>query len=67
MVSGPAAALVAWLWRRGDDSEIAVSGDPATYDEFRRRGEPPDQLTSVKARNCAEGGVKPPGSTLVQP
>ena len=35
VVSGPAAALDAWLWRRGDDSEITVTGDRVTYDRFR--------------------------------
>ncbi|MFC5179708.1 maleylpyruvate isomerase family mycothiol-dependent enzyme [Nocardioides taihuensis] len=35
VVSGPAAALVTWLWRRGDDAEVTVSGDPATYGAFR--------------------------------
>ena len=34
-VRGPAAALDAWLWRRGDDSEIRVSGERAVYDHFR--------------------------------
>jgi len=35
VVSGPAGALDAWLWRRGDDSQIAVSGDREVYDLFR--------------------------------
>lgn len=35
VVSGPAAALDAWLWRRGDDAEITTSGDDATYALFR--------------------------------
>ncbi len=35
VVSGPAGALDAWLWRRGDDSQIRVSGDRAVYDHFR--------------------------------
>jgi uncharacterized protein (TIGR03083 family) len=35
VVSGPAAALDAWLWRRGDDSQIRVTGDRAVYDRFR--------------------------------
>lgn len=34
-VRGPAAALDAWLWRRGDDGEIRVTGDRAVYDHFR--------------------------------
>jgi len=34
-VSGPAGAVDAWLWRRGDDSEIHVTGDKAVYDHFR--------------------------------
>jgi len=32
---GPAADLDAWLWRRGGDDALRVSGDPATYDAFR--------------------------------
>lgn len=35
VVEGPAGALDAWLWRRGDDSEIRVHGDKAVYDHFR--------------------------------
>ena len=34
-VTGPAGALDAWLWRRGDDSQIRVTGDKAVYDHFR--------------------------------
>jgi uncharacterized protein (TIGR03083 family) len=35
VVSGPAAALDAWLWRRGDDAEITVTGDESVYATFR--------------------------------
>ena len=35
VVTGPASALDAWLWRRGDDSEIRVAGDRAVYGHFR--------------------------------
>ncbi|WP_229856787.1 maleylpyruvate isomerase family mycothiol-dependent enzyme [Nocardioides flavus (ex Wang et al. 2016)] len=35
VVDGPAAALDLWLWRRGDDSEVSVAGDPETYARFR--------------------------------
>lgn len=35
VLRGPAAALDAWLWRRGDDAEIHVSGDREIYDRFR--------------------------------
>ena len=35
VVTGGAAALDTWLWRRGDDSEIRVTGDRAVYDHFR--------------------------------
>ena len=34
-IGGPAGAVDAWLWRRGDDSEIHVTGDKAVYDHFR--------------------------------
>ena len=34
VLSGPAGALDAWLWRRGDDSELSVSGDRSVYDQF---------------------------------
>ncbi len=35
VVSGPGAALDLWLWRRGDDAEVTVTGDRAIYDRFR--------------------------------
>lgn len=35
LVSGHAAALDAWLWRRRDDEAIDVTGDRTTYDAFR--------------------------------
>jgi len=35
VVSGPAGPLDAWLWRRGDDSQVHVTGDKAVYDHFR--------------------------------
>ncbi|MDQ4052462.1 MAG: maleylpyruvate isomerase N-terminal domain-containing protein [Actinomycetota bacterium] len=34
-VVGPAAAVDTWIWKRGDDSEITVSGDPDVCDRFR--------------------------------
>ncbi|GAA4380851.1 maleylpyruvate isomerase family mycothiol-dependent enzyme [Nocardioides caricicola] len=36
VVSGTAADLDAWLWRRGDDTAVSVTGDPAVSDHFRR-------------------------------
>jgi hypothetical protein len=36
VVDGPAGALDAWLWRRGDDTEVHVRGDRSIYDHFRR-------------------------------
>ena len=42
VVSGPAAALDAWLWRRGDDGRRSqVTGDRATLDHFRRAVDQP--------------------------
>ncbi|MCW2791598.1 MAG: hypothetical protein JWO76_696 [Nocardioides sp.] len=35
VVAGPAGALDTWLWRRGDDSEIRVTGDREVFDRFR--------------------------------
>jgi uncharacterized protein (TIGR03083 family) len=35
VVAGPAGALDAWLWRRGDDARIGVHGDRDVYDGFR--------------------------------
>jgi uncharacterized protein (TIGR03083 family) len=35
VVEGPAGALDAWLWRRGDDREIRVHGDRGVYARFR--------------------------------
>jgi uncharacterized protein (TIGR03083 family) len=34
-VAGTAATLDLWLWKRGDDSEITVTGDRGIYDRFR--------------------------------
>lgn len=36
VIAGPAAALDTWLWRRGGDEALQVTGDPAAYDAFRR-------------------------------
>ena len=41
VVDGPAGAVDAWLWRRGDDTEIQVAGDRAVYDHFRRAVDQP--------------------------
>ncbi len=35
VVAGTAAGLDAWLWRRGDDADISVTGDRGIYDRFR--------------------------------
>lgn len=35
VLTGPAGALDAWLWRRGEDTEISVAGDAEVYDRFR--------------------------------
>ncbi|MBB6629426.1 maleylpyruvate isomerase N-terminal domain-containing protein [Nocardioides sp. KIGAM211] len=35
VVAGPAGALDAWLWRRGDDRDVSVTGDREVYDRFR--------------------------------
>ncbi len=35
VISGPAAALDTWLWRRCDDAEVTVQGDREIYDRFR--------------------------------
>jgi uncharacterized protein (TIGR03083 family) len=35
VVAGPAGTLDAWLWRRGDDSDIRVLGNRDSYDRFR--------------------------------
>ena len=35
VVSGPAGPLDTWLWRRGDDSQVRVTGDSGIYDRFR--------------------------------
>lgn len=35
VVSGPAGALDTWLWRRGDDAEVTLSGDEAVQEQFR--------------------------------
>jgi uncharacterized protein (TIGR03083 family) len=35
VVAGPAGALDAWLWRRGDDRDLTVRGDRGIHDRFR--------------------------------
>ena len=35
VIEGPAGALDAWLWRRGDDAAIRVRGDRSVHDIFR--------------------------------
>lgn len=35
LISGPAGPLDAWLWRRGGDEQVDVTGDRAAYDAFR--------------------------------
>jgi uncharacterized protein (TIGR03083 family) len=34
VVTGPAGPMDAWLWHRGDDSAISVTGDRAVYERF---------------------------------
>jgi uncharacterized protein (TIGR03083 family) len=35
VIGGPGPALDAWLWRRGDDSDVHVTGDQDVYARFR--------------------------------
>lgn len=35
VVAGTGPALNAWLWHRGDDSDVRVTGDRDVYDRFR--------------------------------
>lgn len=35
VIDGPAAALDAWLWHRGDDADLSFAGDRAVLDRFR--------------------------------
>lgn len=35
VVAGPAGALEAWLWQRGDDADIRVTGSRDVYDRLR--------------------------------
>lgn len=41
VVTGTAADLDAWLWRRGDDAAITVTGDRGIYDRFREAVDQP--------------------------
>lgn len=41
VIDGPAGALDAWLWRRGDDSEISIAGDREVLARFRAVVEQP--------------------------
>ena len=34
MVAGAAGPMDAWLWHRGDDTGVTVTGDRAVYDRF---------------------------------
>lgn len=35
VIDGPAAALDAWLWHRGDERDLSIVGDVAVLDRFR--------------------------------
>jgi hypothetical protein len=35
VIDGPAAALDAWLWHRGDDADLSVAGDREVLTRFR--------------------------------
>jgi uncharacterized protein (TIGR03083 family) len=35
VIDGSAAALDAWLWHRGDDTDLSVAGDRAVLDRFK--------------------------------
>lgn len=35
VIDGPAAALDAWLWHRGDDSQLSIAGDRSILARFR--------------------------------
>lgn len=35
VIDGPAAALDAWLWHRGDDADLSIAGDREVLDRFR--------------------------------
>jgi uncharacterized protein (TIGR03083 family) len=41
VVAGPAGALDTWLWHRGDDAEIRVTGDRDIYARFRECADHP--------------------------
>jgi hypothetical protein len=36
-VSGSPSDVFLWLWGRGDDEQIAITGDQRAASEFRRR------------------------------
>lgn len=36
VVSGPAAALDAWMWRRADDTGITITGEESVAEHFKR-------------------------------
>lgn len=42
VLTGPADVLDTWLWRRGDDAQLEVSGDQKIHDRFRRALHDPD-------------------------
>jgi len=35
VIDGPAASLDAWLWHRGDDTDLSIAGDRSILDRFR--------------------------------
>ncbi len=46
-VAGTAAALNLWLWKRGDDAALEVTGDRGIYDRFRVALQPAARLMSL--------------------
>ncbi len=48
VVSGPAAALDAWLWRRGDDGADRGQRRPGDLRALPAGGRPADRLRTVK-------------------
>ena len=57
VVHGPAGSLDAWLWRRGDDRDLRISGDRNVYDHFRKAAD-------ISADAAWQGEVAGPERTL---
>ena len=54
VVAGAAGPMDAWLWHRGDDAGITITGDRDGLRPVRRAGDQPDQLAVAPHRGATD-------------